>query len=428
MTNKNLQQANPAIHSAGNGLLHRRLFLSGGLATMGIALSPILSASNSTTGEQRKPWMQAPGRALGNYGQPSAHEAGVIRDGFSAQPGTLGSGASRTPLQDLQGTITPSGLHFERHHSGIPDIDPEQMQVTVQGLVKQPLGFSLKNLARYPLTTKTYFLECSGNSAVNLGAKPAPLSCGGIHGLVSASEWTGVPLSYLLDEAGIDSKARWVVAEGADAARMNRSIPLEKMLDDALLALYQNGERLRPEQGYPVRLFLPGYEGNTSVKWLHRLEVSAEPAMSRQETAKYTDLNPDGKAEMFTFEMGVKSVITSPSGGQQLSGKGFYEITGLAWSGTGPVRRVEVSADGGNTWAQAQLQEPILDKSLTRFRIPWQWNGAPSTLLSRAVDANGSQPSRAAYIKAKGTSGFYHYNAIQAWRIAADGSIRNVYS
>lgn len=421
------QPANPIANSAGNGLLDRRLFLTGGLASLGIALSPVVNASESTTNRARKPWMQSPGRALGDYGQPSQHEAAVVREGRTSQVGTLGSGASRTPLQDLQGTITPSGLHFERHHSGIPDIHPEQLQLSVQGLVKQPLKFSLNDLARYPLTTKTYFLECSGNSAVNLGPNPALLTCGGIHGLVSASEWTGVPVSYLLDEAGIDSKAKWVVAEGADAARMNRSIPLDKMLDDALLALYQNGERLRPEQGYPVRLLLPGYEGNTSVKWLHRLEVSAQPAMSRQETSKYTDLNLDGRAEMFTFEMGVKSAITSPSGNQQLTGKGYYEISGLAWSGYGPVRKVDVSADGGKTWAAAQLEEPILDKSLTRFRIPWHWDGTPCTLLSRAADAQNHQPTRAQYTKAKGTSGFYHYNAMQAWRIEADGGIHNVY-
>lgn len=414
------QQANRFANSAGNGLLDRRLFLAGGLSSMGIALSPITHAV-------RKPWMRSPGRGLGDYGQPSAHEAGVVREEFSLQTGTLGSGASRTPLQDLQGTITPSGLHFERHHSGIPNIDPEQHQITLQGLVKQPLSFSLKDLSRYPLTTKTYFLECSGNSAINLGPTPAQRSCGGIHGLVSASEWTGVPMSYLLDEAGIDAKAHWVIAEGADAARMNRSVPMAKMLDDALLALYQNGERLRPEQGYPVRLLLPGYEGNTSVKWLHRLEVSAMPAMSRQETSKYTDLKPGGKAEMFTFEMGVKSVITAPSGEQRLNGKGYYEISGLAWSGAGPVREVEVSADGGKTWGQARLEEPVLDRSLTRFRIPWQWDGSPSVLLSRATDSNNSQPSRAAYTKTQGTSGFYHYNAMQAWQVDADGGIHNVY-
>lgn len=424
---KKRQPPTPIAHSAGNGLLDRRLFLNLGLAGMGITLSPVLKASSLSAREPRKTWMQTPGRALGDYGQPSQHEAGVVRENYSQQVGTLGSGASRTPLQDLQGTITPSGLHFERHHSGIPDIHPEQLQISIQGLVKQPLQFSLNDLARYPLTTKTYFLECSGNSAVNLGPTPAHLSCGGIHGLVSASQWTGVPVSYLLDEAGIHSNAKWVVAEGADAARMNRSIPLDKMLDDALLALYQNGERLRPEQGYPVRLFLPGYEGNTSVKWLHRLEVSAQPAMSRQETSKYTDLNPDGKAEMFTFDMGVKSVITSPSGEQQLTSKGYYEISGLAWSGAGPVRKVEVSADGGKTWALAQLEEPVLDKSLTRFRIPWQWDGSPSTLLSRASDANHSQPTRADYTNTRGTSGFYHYNAIQAWHVAADGGIHNAY-
>lgn len=410
-------------HSAGNGLLDRRLFLRGGLASLGIALSPITGAAAQT----RQDWMKAPGRGLSANGETSEYEAHVVRSGFSLQTGTQGSGASRTPLQELQGTITPSRLHFERHHAGIPNIAPDQLELKILGLVKRPMRFTVEGLSRYPLTTKTYFLECSGNSAVNLGPQPAQRSAGALHGLVSTSEWTGVPLSYLLDEVGIDPKAQWVVAEGADAARMHRSIPLAKMLDDAMVALYQNGERLRPAQGYPMRLFLPGYEGNTSVKWLHQLELSALPAMSRQETSKYTDLNADGRAEMFTFEMGVKSVITAPSGEQRLNGKGYYEISGLAWSGAGAVRKVEVSADGGSSWAEAELSQPVLDKSCVRFRVPWRWDGSPCVLLSRAADAHKQQPSRADYIKAKGTSGFYHYNAMQAWGVEADGSIHNVY-
>jgi len=411
--------------SAGNGLLNRRLFLAGGISAAGVAMSPISSAESDVPA--RHAWMQSPGRPLGKYGQPSKHEAAVIREGIGSQPGTLGSGASRTPLQDLRGTITPSGLHFERHHSGIPDINPEQHELFIHGLVEQPLRFNMESLSRYPLTTRTYFLECSGNSAPNLATAAPQVSCGRIHGLVSASEWTGIPLSVLLDEAGVKSQAKWVVAEGADAARLNRSIPLDKILDDAMLALYQNGERLRPEQGYPMRLFLPGFEGNTSVKWLHRLEVSATPAMSRQETSKYTDLLPDGTSEMFTFEMGIKSVITSPSGEQQLPGRGYYEITGLAWSGQGPVRQVEVSADGGVSWAPAMLEEPVLDKSLTRFRIPWHWDGTPCVLMSRAADSSNTQPSRAEHIRMKGHSSFYHYNAIQAWQVTGTGGVSNVF-
>ncbi len=250
--------------------------------------------------------------------------------------------------------------------------------------------------------------------------------CGGIHGLVSGSEWTGIPVSALLDEAGVDPGARWVVAEGADAARMNRSVPLEKMLDDALLVLYQNGERLRPENGYPLRLLLPGYEGNISVKWLHRLQVSDIPAMSRQETSKYADLKHDGRTEAFTLPMDVKSVITSPAPGLAMQGAGYYQISGLAWSGRGAVRKVEVSADGGKSWARAALDEPVLSKALTRFRLAWRWNGAPCVLQSRAYDDAGRQPVRGDWLAQRRS--FYHYNAVQSWQVGSDGTIGNSYA
>lgn len=422
------EQLTNQLPAAGNGLLDRRLFLSGLLGASLAPIAPVQGAGPSSTREQRKPWMQAPGDPLNPYGQPSKFEAHVTREGIGSQVGTTGSGASRTPLQSLQGTITPSGLHFERHHAGIAQIDPAQHELVIQGAVKQPLRFSMDDLARYPLTSRTYFLECSGNSAANLRDTAPDMTCGQIHGLISASEWSGVPVSMLLDEAGVKPEAAWVVAEGADAARMHRSIPLEKMLDDALIALYQNGERLRPEQGYPLRLFLPGYEGNTSIKWLHRLELSHLPAMSRQETSKYTDLRADGRSEMFTFDMGVKSVITSPSGQQRLQEPGVYEISGLAWSAAGPIKQVEVSADAGQSWALALLETPVLDKSLTRFRIPWRWSGAPSVILSRARDLHEQQPTRATFLERHGASSFYHYNAIQAWQVSADGSVRNSYA
>jgi sulfane dehydrogenase subunit SoxC len=254
------------------------------------------------------------------------------------------------------------------------------------------------------------------------------LDCAGIHGLVSGSEWTGIPLRVLLDEAGVDPAANWVVAEGADAPRMHRSIPMAKMRDDAIIALYQNGERLRPEQGYPLRLFLPGYEGNASVKWLHSLHVARNPAMSRQETAKYTDLMADGRAAVFTFPMGVKSVITSPSPGLQMDRRGYYEISGIAWSGHGAVRRVEVSADGGASWAEAALDVPVLSKALTRFRLGWHWNGAPCVLKSRAYDERGMQPTRSQLIAERGENFFYHYNAIQSWQVDEDGTLANSFS
>ena len=415
------------IPIAGNGLLPRRAFLTSGLSSVGLgaaglAFMPITQAQN------RAGWMQAPGQPLSGYGQPSVYEGHVQRERVSAQPGTLGSGASRTPLQDLKGTITPAGLHFERHHSGVPVINPDAHFLTIQGQVRNALRFSVHDLMRYPMISKICALECSGNSAANLADAPPDLSCGAIHGLVSASEWTGISLASLLEEAGVDAKAQWVIAEGADAARMNRSIPLAKVMDDAMLALYQNGERIRPEQGYPLRLLLPGYEGNTSIKWLHRLEVSTQPAMSRQETSKYTDLRADGRSEVFTLEMGVKSVITAPSGGQQLQGPGYYEITGLAWSGRGAIESVEVSADGGRSWAPAAFASPVQSQALTQFRIPWRWDGSPCVLLSRARDSHAQQPTRAAWLQAHGPHAFYHYNAMQAWQVDSAGQIRNVYS
>ncbi len=402
--------------AAGNGLLHRRMLLQGGLAGAGGLVLQRAAAAG-----------RAPGAPLSGYGAPSRFEQAVQRGDFSNQPGTLGSGASRTPLQFLEGTLTPSGLHFERHHSGVPELDPAQHKLTLHGRVRRNLEFSTEDLLRYPMVSRIMFLECSGNSAANLSAQPKALDCGHIHGLVSASEWTGVPVSVLLQEAGLDPAASWVIAEGADAARMNRSIPMHKMLDDAIIALYQNGERLRAENGYPMRLFLPGYEGNASVKWLRYLQVSTQPAMSRQETSKYTDLGKDGTAEVFTFPMQVKSVITSPSPGLHLRGPGLYEISGLAWTGNGAVNKVEVSADGGASWAEAALDGVVLPQALTRFRMVWQWDGAPCVLLSRAVDSSGTQPSREALLKRMGQRFFYHYNAIQAWRVGADGQLQNTY-
>jgi sulfane dehydrogenase subunit SoxC len=408
--------------AAGNGLLDRRTLLKGAGALVA------LSAGGARAGE-RPAWSSRPGKPMSGYGAPSAFEAGVTRGGISAQPGAAGSGASRTPLEQLEGTITPSGLHFERHHSGVPAIDPDQHRLVVHGLVDRPLRFDLEALHRYPMVSRSYFLECSGNSGALIAPEPRQASCGELHGLVSASEWTGVPLRLLLEEAGLEKPARWVVAEGADAARMSRSVPLEKALDDALVALYQNGERLRPENGYPMRLFLPGWEGNMSVKWLHRLQVTNAPAMSRDETSKYSDLEADGSARLFTFPMAVKSVITSPSGGQRLGARGVYQISGLAWSGTGSIREVEVSADGGRSWAPASIDGPALPQHLTRFRTAWRWQGQPAVLLSRAVDSSGNrQPTRSAVLAGRGAGSFYHYNGIQAWGVDESGAVRNVYA
>ena len=347
---------------------------------------------------------------------------------FTVAPGRPGTGSSRTPLHLLEGTITPNGLHFERHHNGIPDIDPARHELVIHGLVKRPLAFSVEALLRYPMETHIRFIECPGNSGNYAAAQPAQTTAAGINGLLSCSEWTGVRLSTLLAEAGLQPNAKWVIAEGADAAAMSRSVPLEKCLDDAVIALYQNGEAIRPEQGYPMRLLLPGFEGNMNVKWLRRLNVMDAPVDARDETSHYTELMPDGKARQYMFLQAVKSAILKPSFGMTMKGPGLYEISGLAWSGAGRVTKVEISADGGRSWAAAALTEPVLSKALTRFRLPWQWDGRPAVLASRATDEhNDVQPTRAAWLAQYAAGQFYHFNGIQSWSVEADGTVKNVY-
>lgn len=420
----------PAV--AGNGLLDRRLLLKQGLVFGAVAWMPAQAAAAGgpveQTPETRPPWMRVPGAEFSHYGAPARHEKEVAR--FPA-PNRVqrNSGASWTPLHFLEGTITPSGLHFERHHNGVPDIDPDAHRLLVHGLVNRALTFGIDDLLRYPQVTRTCFIECGGNSNVGWNRIPSQSQAGYFHGLVSNSEWTGIPLGLLLGEAGIRRGASWVIAEGADAFAMHVSIPLEKLLDDAILALYQNGERLRPENGYPLRLLLPGWEGVVNVKWLRRLELTDQPAMARNETARYSDLGADGKSRMFSFLMEAKSLITAPSSGMVLKGgPGLYQVTGLAWSGRGRIANVEVSADNGATWAQAALQEPVLPKAFTRFRIPWRWNGAPSVLKSRATDETGYvQPERSALIAQRGRHGFYHFNGIVNWSVDESGVVGHVY-
>lgn len=414
--------------AAGNGLLHRRLFLTRG-ATLAAGL-PFLTARPAAAQEALTvpEWTKVPGAGMRAYGTRSRFEEHVGRE-FASQPGTTGSGSSRTPHEHLEGIITPSALHFERHHGGVPDIDPARHRLLIHGLVDRPLLFDVESLSRYPLVSRIQFLECSGNSAANNAPQPPQQSAGQLHGLLSCSNWTGVPLSILLDEAGVQREGRWIAAEGADAPAMTRSVPIDKAMDDAMIALYQNGERLRPENGYPMRLFLPGWEGNASVKWLRRINVMSEPIMAKDETSKYTDLQPNGEALMFTFPMGVKSVVTSPSGNSSMQGPGLYQVSGIAWSGSGSIRRVEVSADGGRTWADAALDEPVLPKAVARFRIGWRWDGSPAVLQSRAIDDTGAvQPTRQTLLDERGAAFRYHYHAIQSWSVTSDGEVRNVYA
>lgn len=419
---------------AGGGLLDRRLLLRAGVLFATAAAAGATGASAEPTpppsaiDPASPPWMHATGKPFTGYGTPSPFERRVVRN-IAGNRDLAGNGVSWTPLEDLEGIITPNGLHFERHHNGAPEIDPAQHRLLIHGLVKQPLTFTVESLLRYPMRTQTLFIECGGNSNAGWHEEPIQRPLGSFHGLVSCSEWTGVPLAILLDRATPDPNATWVIAEGADAAAMNVSLPLSKLMDDAILALYQNGERIRPENGYPLRLVLPGWEGVTNVKWLRRLELASEPAMTRNETAKYTELMPTGHARQFTFVMEAKSLITSPSWGQKMRGPGIYEIKGLAWSGRGRITTVEVSADGGASWGQAHLQEPVLPRCFTRFRAPWSWDGGPAILKSRATDETGYvQPERDVLVKERGRNGYFHYNGILAWSVEDDGTIRHVYA
>ena len=392
---------------------NRRRFLKNGAGVGAALLAGRAAAPQSNDQPAPDDPTQVQGSPVRAYGERSRFEK-IVR---KAQ-----GNSSSTPLQDLTGIITPSSLHFERHHAGVPDIDPRRHRLLIHGMVDRPLILTMDELKRFPSVSRIYVMECSGNGFRRKGAPTVQDA----HGLVSCAEWTGVSLGLLLREAGVRQGASWIVAEGADAAKMTRSIPLPKAMNDVLLAYGQNGEALRPEQGYPLRLFVPGWEGNISIKWLRRIKVVDQPYMTREETSKYTDLMPDGKARQFTFEMDPKSLITFPSGGHKLPSAGFYEISGLAWSGRGAIRRVEVSVDGGRSWQDAELQSPVLPIAFTRFRFDWKWDGSEAVIQSRCTDERGDvQPMIEDLVKARGTNWGYHFNAIQGWRIGADGSVRN---
>ncbi len=336
-----------------------------------------------------------------------------------------------SPLDKMLGNITPSGLHFERHHGGIPTIDPAKHTLIVHGMVGTAKKFTMEDLKRFPSVTRKHFIECSGNGLTEWN-KPTLKNVQGTHGLLSTSEWTGVLFSTIAREVGLEDGARWVVAEGSDAAVMTRSVPMDKMLKDAMIVYGQNGEAIRPEQGYPLRLLLPGFEGNTHIKWLRRIQVSDKPFMTREETSKYTDLLADGKARMFSLEMEAKSVITFPSGDMKLPGPGFYNIGGLAWSGRGRIQSVDVSTDGGKSWQVARIESTPEPMCTVRFSLPWMWDGQPAILQSRCMDETGYiQPTLKDLVAIRGSNGaygsVYHLNAIQSWGIAASGDVTNVH-
>jgi sulfane dehydrogenase subunit SoxC len=390
------------------------LLMGGGILSQYTSLAQKISQSTDPS--------KIPGGIPSAIGTRSTYEK-ITRQVFSNEL----SSWSYTPLEHLHGIITPSDLHFERHHGGIPEINPADYTLIVHGMVDEAMKFNLNELKRFPSVSRICFIECSGNGYQNYWRDEIPkdVSAGELDGLISTSEWTGVPLRMVLNEAGIKPGAKWLLAEGQDAAKMTRSIPLDKALDDALLVYGQNGEALRPGMGYPLRLLLPGWEGNTQIKWLRRIEVSDSPYMTREETSKYSDATKDGRSKLFTFRMATKSVITSPCYPQVLNQKGYREISGMAWSGNGKIAKVEVSTDGGRHWFEARLQLPILDKCPVRFNYLWNWQGEEAYLLSRATDELGEvQPMPIDLQRERGDGYFYHNNSIRPWKVSKDGSIQ----
>jgi sulfane dehydrogenase subunit SoxC len=411
----------------------RRRFMLGAMAAVGAAAAPGMAYAKTRGAAEPRPVpadatkVQGVGVKAddGGYGSRSQFET-EVRDRYAATK-TAESSWSFTPLQNSMGIITPSGLHYERSHAGTATIDPAKHELFVHGMVNQAKKFNMAALKQFPAMSRLMFLECSGNGLTEW-AEPKLKTVQGTHGLTSTSEWVGVPLSTILNEVGVKPGAKWLLAEGGDAAVMTRSIPLEKAMRDCLLAYGQNGEAIRPEQGYPLRLFVPGYEGNISIKWLRRIEVADAPFMTREETSKYTDLMPDGTALQFSFLMEAKSVITYPSGEMLLRQPGFYGISGLAWSGRGKIVKVEVSTDGGRNWGDATLHGPVLPICHTRFTFPWEWDGKEAILQSRCTDETGYvQPTIGQLVKERGKSSVYHHNGIQSWMVATGGEVSNVH-
>ena len=428
---------------AGNGLLDRRMLLGRGVILAGAASAAPLGSLTAAAAEPpaetltEPPWSLEPGAVIQPYQLPSRFEKDVVRT-VSNPSGQPSASAAKTPHHLLSGTITPNGLHFVVVYGGVPDIDPDKHRLVIHGLVRRPLVFTLDALARYPMVTRMTFLECGGNSTLLFSPQPLQQNVQVLHGMASCAEWTGVKLSTLIEEAGVDPKAKWFIAEGADAPHLTRSVPLKKAMDDAMIALYQNGERLMPANGYPMRLLLPGYEGNMNVKYLRRIKLVEEPSMSFWESKVYAQILPNGKAYQFYLLQEVKSYITQPSPGLTLKQPGRYEISGIAYSGAGRITKVMVSADGGRSWAEAALQEPVLSKAFTRFRMPWRWDGGAAILQSRAWDELGNiQPTRAEFVAKRGelktvppVAAFpnQHFNAVTSWAIDSTGGVKHAYA
>lgn len=418
-------------------VVSRRRFLGSGLKVAGgIAATSAIStgvASNTDMPDPMITEVQDWGRYLGDgvdehpYGMPSEYEGDVIRRNVSWLTADPKSSINFTPIHALDGIITPNGVCFERHHGGAAKLDPADYRLMINGLVDTPLVFTLEDLMRFPRENVVAFCECAANSGMEWrGAQLNGVQF--THGMIHNVMYTGVRLTHLLKEAGVSPRGKWILPEGADASHMTRSIPMEKAVEDCLIAFKMNGEALRTEQGYPVRLVVPGWEGNMWVKWLRRIEIGDRPWEQHEETSKYTDLLADGTARRFTWEMDVKSVITSPSPQMPINhGRGHMVISGLAWSGFGKIKRVDISMDGGRNWQTARIDGPSLKKSLHRFYYEMDWDGSAMLLQSRAIDDRGNiQPTKSALREARGENSIYHNNGIQTWQLKRDGQVDNV--
>ena len=434
---ENFVSAELATEVSANGITEaRRGFLRNSfLAAMaaGASTSSTLAFAQGSAGDptilDKQVWQTTLGQpvAARPYGVPSKYEANLQRRESPGLTRVSAASVSFAPLQGLFGIITPNGLHFERHHQGWVDIDPAKHRLMINGMVKQEMVFTMEDLMRLPSVSRIHFIECGANTGMEWGNVAVP-TVQYTHGMLSCCEFTGVPLSILLDMAGADTKkGKYILAEGGDGSGMTRTISMEMALDDVLVVWGMNGEMLRPENGYPLRLVVPGVQGVSSVKWLRRIEVGDMPYATKDEAVHYMDLMPDGIHRQYTSIQECKSVITTPSGGQQLLETGFYNISGMAWSGRGKIKRVDVSVDGGRNWREARLESPVLTKAITRFNIDWVWDGKPAILQSRATDETGHiQSSYRMLREVRGTRSIYHNNAIQSWKVDTNGEVSNV--
>ncbi len=415
------------VQAGRRGFLRAAFLAAAGATAAGAARAAVPGGDAAIL--ELPPWSKSLGQpvAARPYGLPSQFEKNLQRRESPGLTQVSQASVAFTPLQGTFGIITPSGLHFERHHQGWVDVDPARHRLMVMGLVKEAKVYTMDDLMRLPSVSRMHFIECGANTAMEWGNVAVP-TVQYTHGMLSCSEFTGVKLSTLLDDCGFDRKrAKFVLAEGADGSGMTRTIPIENALDDVIVAWGMNGEMLRPENGYPLRLVVPGIQGVSWVKWLRRIKVGDQPWATKDETIHYVDLMPDGQLRQYTSIQECKSVITTPSGGQALLAKGFYNVTGLAWSGRGRIKRVDVSFDGGRNWRSARLESPVLPKCLTRFNVDWVWNGEPAILQSRAIDETGFVQPKVRQLRAvRGTRSIYHNNMIQSWQVAASGEVSNV--